>query len=61
MQQLQRAGEEREAWEERVLSAYPEDEAETILDLHTHVMNVHNGFGSVSRLNSTELSSTELR
>jgi hypothetical protein len=50
MQQMRQAGDEWEAWEVRVLATYPEEEAEHILDLHTHAMNVHNGFGSVSRL-----------
>jgi len=48
--QLQQAGDEWGRWEWRVLSVYPEEEADPILDLHTHAMNVHNGFGSVSRL-----------
>ena len=48
--QLQQAGDEWGRWEWRVLSVYPEEEADPILDLHTHAMNVHKGFGSVSNL-----------
>lgn len=48
--QMQQATDEWIRWERRVLATYPEEDAESILDLHTHAINIHNGFGSVSHL-----------
>ena len=46
MKAVSRAWEE---WEARIIADFPSETMEHIFDLHTHSMNIYNGFGHLSR------------